>query len=103
MKALYPDATDFLPPDMPTPLGEPVDISVFVDADHAGNQVTRRLHTGILIYCNLSPVVWYSKRQNTVESSTFSSEFIAVKIATDLLESLLYKLRIFGLPVVQPA
>ena len=50
MKRLYPDAVDVKPPDMPTPLGRTVDISVFVDADHAGNKVTRRSHTGILIY-----------------------------------------------------
>jgi hypothetical protein len=32
---------------MPEPLGKPVDISCFVDANHAGNVITRRLHTGI--------------------------------------------------------
>ena len=103
MKELYPDAVDVLPPDMPKPLGNPVDISVFVDADHAGNRVTRRSHTGILIYCNLAPIIWYSKRQNTVETSTFGSEFIALKIATELTEALVYKLRMFGVPVEAPA
>ena len=75
------------------------DISVFVDADHAGNKVTRRSHTGIIIYCNLSPVLWYSKRQNTVETSTFGSEFVALRIATEMVEGLLYKLRMFGVPI----
>jgi len=36
----YPKATDELPPGMPEPLGLPVDISCFVDADHAGNLLT---------------------------------------------------------------
>jgi hypothetical protein len=45
MKELYPDATDELPHNMPEPRGRGVDISVFVDADHAGNRVTRRSHT----------------------------------------------------------
>ena len=103
MQELYPDAEDPLPPDMPKPLGKAVNINVFVDADHAGNQVTRRSHTGIIMYCNLAPVTWYSKRQNTVETSTFGSEFVAMRIATELTESLIYKLRMFGVPIDGPA
>jgi hypothetical protein len=103
LREIYTDACDELPSNMPTPRGKPIDISVFVDADHAGNKVTRRSHTGIIIYCNLSPIIWYSKRQNTVESSTFGSEFIALRIATELVESLRYKLRMFGVPIEGPA
>ncbi len=43
--------------------------------------------------------MWFSKRQNTVESSTFGSEFIALKISVELIESLRYKLRMFGIPI----
>ena len=103
MKELYPDATETLPHNMPEARGETVDINVFVDADHAGNQVTRRSHTGIIIMINMSPIIWFSKRQNTVETSTFGSEFIALKIATELTESLRYKLRMFGVPISGPA
>jgi hypothetical protein len=38
-----------LPPKMPKLWGQRVTISAFVDANHAGNKVTRRLHTGIII------------------------------------------------------
>ena len=103
LKAIYPDASDELPHNMPPPRGNPVNISIFVDADHAGNRVTRRSHTGIVIYCNLAPIIWYSRRQNTVETSTFGSEFIALKIATELNDSLIYKLRMFGVPVAGPS
>jgi hypothetical protein len=71
----------------------------YVDADHAGCLETRRSHTGVIIYVNKAPIVWYSKRQNTVESSTFGSEFIALKTAMDLVEALRYKLRMFGIPI----
>jgi hypothetical protein len=67
-------------------------MNAFVDADHAGNHVTCQSHTGILIYLNCSPITWYSKAQNTVESSTFGSEFIVMWILVDMLESLRYKL-----------
>ena len=61
--------------------------------------MTQRSHTGIIIYLNNSPVIWYSKKQNTVESSTFGSELIAMQIACNLLEALRYKLRMFGIKI----
>ena len=51
---------------------------------------------GILIFVNRAPILWYSKRQKTVETSTFGSEFIAMKTAVKQVESLRYKLRMFG-------
>ena len=98
----YPDAKESIPPNMPIPLGKSVSTTCFVDADHAGCHVTRRSQTGILIYVNRAPIIWYSKRQNTVESSTFGSEFIAMKTAIELIEGLRYKLRMFGIPIEGP-
>ena len=103
MKDIYTDAQESLPHNMPEPRGKEVDITVFVDADHAGNRVTRRSHTGVIIFVNMAPVIWYSKRQNTVETSTFGSEFIALRIALELTEALRYKLRMFGVPISGPA
>ena len=102
-REFYPDAEEPLPPNAPQPRGRPVEISCYVDADHAGNMVTRRSHTGIIIYINNAPIIWYSKRQNTVESASFGSEFIALRIATDLIVALRYKLRMFGVEIPGPA
>lgn len=99
----YQNPKEELPPNIPEPRGKPVQINCFVDADHAGDVVSRRSHTGILIYVNRSPVIWYSKRQNTVETSTFGSEFIALRIATEMIEGLRHKLRMFGIPLDGPA
>jgi hypothetical protein len=98
----YRGAVDHIPPNMPEPRGNEVQINCFVDGDHAGNRITRRSHTGVLIFVNRAPIVWYSKSQNTVESSTFGSEFIATKIAVELVEALRYKLRMFGVPLDGP-
>ena len=103
MKHLYPDAHEDLPHNMPEARGIEVDANVFVDANHAGNKITRRSHTGSILFCNMTSIVWYSKRQNTVETSTFGSEFIALYIATELTESLRYKLRMFGVSIAGPA
>jgi hypothetical protein len=99
----YRDAQESIPPNLPEPLGKPVSIHCFVDANLAGNVVTRRSQTGILIFINRAPVVWHSKKQNTVESSTFGSEIVALKNAVELIKSLRYKLRMFGVPLIGPA
>jgi hypothetical protein len=99
----YRDAKESLPPNAPSPRGHTVQMNVFVDADHAGNRVTRRSHTGILIYLNAAPILWYSKAQATVETSTFGSEFVAMRIAVEMIEALRYKLRMFGIPIDGPA
>ena len=99
----YGDVQEELPANMPEPRGMPVTISSFQDANHAGNVVTRRSHTGILMFDQNAPIIWYSKRQNTVESSTFGSEFVAGRVNQDLIVALRYKLRMFGVPIRGPA
>ena len=101
-EGIYPVDGELLPTDMPSPRGASVKMLCYVDASHASNRVTMRSHTGILIKLNGAPISWYSKRQNTVESSTFGSEFIALRIATEMCQSLRYKLRMFGVPIDGP-
>lgn len=101
-ESVYKDATEELPPRMPVPRGNPVQMTCFVDANHAGDKVTRRSHTGFIIYLNNAPIDWYSKKQSTVESSTFGSEFVAMRIAVERIRALRYKLRMFGIPIEGP-
>ena len=98
----YRDTKEQVPNDIPPPCGHAVSSHCFVDADQASNTVTWRSQTGILIFLNRAPIVWYSKRQNTVETSTFGSEFIAMRTAVEHIEALCYKLRMFGIPVEGP-
>ena len=39
------------------------------------------------------------QEKNRVESLTFGSEFVALRIATELITSFQYKLRMFGIPL----
>ena len=98
----YKDAKEAIPRDAPEPRGNSVTTHCFVDANHASNKVTRRSQTGILIFVNRAPIIFFSKKQNTVEVSTFGSEFIASRIAVEQIESLRYKLRMFGVPLSGP-
>ena len=67
----YRDAKERLPSDSLKPRSNMVSTHCFVYSDHTGDKVTRRSQTGILIFVNRAPILWYSKRQNTVETSTF--------------------------------
>jgi len=102
-REFYHDAKEAIPPNAPPPRGHSVQINAFVDADHAGNKVTRQSHTGIIIYLNCAPITWCYKAQSTVESSTFRSEFVAMRILVEMLESLHYKLRMLRIPIDGPS
>ena len=99
-KQLYRDAEEELPKRMPIPRGYAVTTEAWVDASHATNKKTRKSHSGYIIFINSAPILWYSKRQNTVEASTFGSEFIALKACIEAITHLRYKLRMFGIPLL---
>ena len=101
-KDVYPGAKEAIPNNMPEPRGKDIDLRLFVDADHAGDMVTRRSRTGFFIYMNMALVSWYSKKQPTIETSVFGSEFVAMKIAMETMRGLRYKVRMMGVPVTGP-
>ena len=57
----YPGYIDPFPHIILEALVKYVQIISYVDANHAGNLLNRRLHSGILIYVNNTPIIWYSK------------------------------------------
>jgi hypothetical protein len=95
-KSMYGDVKEMTPSDAPIPRGKGVDLRLFVDSDHDGEQFTRRLRTGFVIYLNMAPIVWFSKRQPTVKSSVFRAEFGAMKNGIETCRDLCYKLRMMS-------
>ena len=65
--------------------------------------MTRRSVTGILLMVNNTPVRWISKRQKTVETSTYGSELVAGKQAIELILEYRYMLRMMGAPLEKSA
>ena len=92
----YPDAEENTPSDKPEPKGELCTLTCYVDADHARDKLTRRSVTGILVFLNNTPISWTSKRQKTVESSTYGSELVASRIAVEMIISLRYFISMLG-------
>ena len=62
-----------LPPDMPKPRSNGMDMRVYVDSDPVGDTVTRRSWTGFVIFLNGAPIYWNSKKQTSCETSSFGS------------------------------
>jgi hypothetical protein len=87
---------------MPEPRGQVFVISSKVDADHASDSVTRRSRTGFLVWINSCPVYFLSKKQTSVETSSFGSEFVAMMQCCEYLRGLRYKLGMMGIAVNGP-
>jgi hypothetical protein len=78
------------------------DIRLFVDADFAGDQLTRRSRSGYFVFLNGAPIDWLSKKQATIETSVFGAEFVAQKLGIERCRGLRYKLRMMGVPISGP-
>jgi phage regulator Rha-like protein len=68
-----------------------VQLTIMVDADHGHCQVTRRS-----VFINSTPLRCFSKMQKTVETSTYGSELVAARIATDIAMEFRYSIRMMG-------
>ena len=55
--------------------------------------------TGVLHLINGTPIDWFSKRQDTVETATYGSEFVAARIAMEQIIDLRNTLRYLGVPM----
>jgi len=87
----------------PPPLGKELDISVFFDSDHAHDKVTGRSISGVIVMVGSTPIIWKSKRQGAVQTSTYGAEFTAMRLATEETITTRYMLRALGIRVSQPS
>ena len=79
----YGDVQEEIPGNCPTPLGNPVITTTWVDANLYHDFMTGRSITGIVHVLNQTMINFFSKKQNTVETSTHGSEFVAGRTATE--------------------
>ena len=70
----YPDAVEEIDCNVPKPLVEGMEITPFVDSDHAHDKVTRRSITGLLILVGSTPIYFLSKHQGAIATSTYGAE-----------------------------
>ena len=65
--------------------------------------VTGKSVTGVLHFVNTTPTDWFWKRQATVETATYGSEFVAAKTLTEQIMDLRNTLRYLGVPIMNKA
>ena len=97
--SVYSDVHEILPDDMPEPPGEAVTTTTAMDANLNHCLATGKSLTGCLHFVNKTPVDWYSKKQATVETATYGSEFVAAKTATEQIMDIRQTLRYLGAPI----
>jgi hypothetical protein len=59
--------------------------------------------SGILHFINQTPVQWFAKKQATVETATYGSEFMVARQATEQILDIRYTLRMMGIPIDGPS
>jgi hypothetical protein len=95
----YGTSPEELPPNMPTPRGKPVRTTTYADANLMHDFLTGRSMSGILHFINQTPVQWFAKKQATVETATYGSEFMVARQATEQILDIRYTLRMMGIPI----
>jgi hypothetical protein len=88
-----------LPKDAPELLGKHVTLSHYIDPNLIHDVMTGKSVTGILHIINKTPLDWYSKKQATVETATYGSEFVVACICVEQIIDLRSTLRYLGVPV----
>jgi hypothetical protein len=99
MYSVYEGAKEDIPDDAPEPLGKPVLTTSYFDANLYADLLTGRSVTGVLHFLNQFPIDWHSKRQSTVATATFGSEFVAARTCTEQIIELRLVLRYLGVPI----
>ena len=97
------DAIEDIGKNHPPARGRELQVTVLVDSDHAHDRKTRRSITGIICYVGSTPVIWLSKRQGAVATSTYAAEFMALRHGVEEIMHLRYMLRCLGVPVTKPS
>ena len=70
--------------------------------NHGHDIGARRSITGLIGFVGSTPVIWSSRRQVCIPSSTYCAAFIAMRNVVEKIISLYYMLRCLGIPVTKP-
>jgi hypothetical protein len=98
-RSVYGETKEIIPQDIPTPLGKFVTSTHYVDANLLHDLTTGRSVTGIVHLVNKTPIDWHSKKQATVETATYGSEFVAARTCVEQIIDLRHTLRYLGVPI----
>ena len=98
-RSVYGDVKESKPHNAPKPLGKQVILTCYKDANLYHDLTTGKAVTAVQHYINQTLIDWYAKKQPTVETATYGSEFVAARIAVQQIMALRLTLRYLGVPI----
>jgi hypothetical protein len=101
-RTVYGEPFEEIPADMPEPKGKMVRQSGKFDANLQHDLVTGRSAMGTFHMVQGTVIHFSSKRQSTVETATYATEFIAGRTCLDESIAIRYELRMLGAPLEGP-
>ena len=93
---------EMIDPMFPEPKISGIELNLFCYSDHAHDKCTRRSITGIIGFLASTLIIWLSKRQASVQTSTYGEEIVALKRGVEVVEELRYHLHSMGVQVDIP-
>ena len=102
-RSVYGEVKEQRAPDAPTPKGKTARSTTYVDANLYHDHVTGRAVTGVLHLLNGTPISWHTKKQGTVETAKYGSEFAAARVAIQQIAGLRLTLQYLGVPIERTA
>jgi hypothetical protein len=82
-RSIYRDLSETIPDDAPPLLGKHVTLTHYFNANLYHDMITGHLVTSILHLFNKTTIEWYLKKQATIETATYRSEFVAAHMCID--------------------
>ena len=98
---MYGEVKEFLTNDEQAPLGNYLRLTYYVDANLFHDQLNGHSFTGMIIFFNKTPVDWYYKKQNTVETTVYVPGFVSVCTCVENIIDLRNTLRFLGVLIRQ--
>jgi hypothetical protein len=98
-RTVYGNVKEAIPNKTPKPLGKQVILTCYKDANLYHDFTSGKAVTGILHFINQTPFDWTARKQPTVETATYGSEFVAARIAIQQITAIRLNLRYLGVPI----
>ena len=96
--SIHGDVKEQRAPNAPEPKGKFVTTTTYKDANLYHDLSTGRAVTGVFHFLNQTPIDWFMKKQETVETATYGSEFAEARTAIQQIAALRQALQYLGVP-----
>ena len=79
-----------------------IGMTIFINSNYGHDKVIGKSITGLIGFLGGTSITWFAKRQLSVMTSTFSTEFTSLKKAVEEAVAYRYYCRAFGMRMIYP-